>query len=199
MSTTLPPRLAARDNPFRAQRLEALDYRLPGGVEELLDRFDALGRRAAIIGGHGSGKTALLAAVVPRLVARGLEVAALRLRRGERRLGPTGERWLGRAAPGVVMLLDGSDELGVRDWSRVLLGSRRASGLLVATHRRSLLPTLYRCRPSAVLLGELMHDLHRGCACTLPPADELLARHAGNLREALRELYDLHAGPAADE
>jgi hypothetical protein len=199
MSAPAAPRLFAHENPFRAQRLEALDFRVPGGLELLVDRFEAMGRRAAVIGGHGSGKTSLLAALVPRLVARGLEVASLRLRRGERRLGPVGERWLARATPGVVLLLDGSDELGVRDWSRVLLASRRAGGLLVATHGRSLLPTLYRCRPDAHLLADLMRDLHRGCTCALPSAEALLARHGGNLREALRELYDLHAAPAADE
>jgi hypothetical protein len=175
------------------QRVDALRYRLAGGPEALADRFDSLGRRAAIVGPHGSGKTSLLAALAPVLAVRGLATRGLRLHRGERRLGPAGERWLAGAAPGVVMVLDGSDELGLAAWLRVLARSRAAAGLLVATHRRGLLPVLHRCRPGPALLGELMADLDAGCRCALPAPGELFARHGGNLRLALRELYDLHA------
>ena len=146
-----------------------------------------------MVGPHGSGKTALLAALAPALRARGLEPVAMRLRRGDRRLGPAGEGWLAAAAPRVLLVLDGSDELGLASWIRVLARSRAAGGLLVATHRRGLLPVLHRCRPGPALLGELMIELDAGCGCALPPAGDLLARHGGNLRLALRELYDLHA------
>lgn len=187
----------ARDNPFRMRRLEALDYRLAGGLDALLDRFAALDHRAAIVGPHGSGKTSLLAALESRLAARGLRWAGLRLQRGERWLGLAGEQWLRRAAPGVVLVLDGSDELHAAERWRVLRRSRAASGLLLASHRRTALPTLHHCRPDAPLLAELIAELHAGCGCSLPPAEQLFVRHAGNLREALRELYDLHAGGAS--
>jgi hypothetical protein len=183
----------ARDNPFRAQRMDALRYRLAGGLDALLDRLVTLEMRAAVVGPHGSGKTALLAALVPRLQARGYEVAELRLGRGERRIDARTEAWLGLSAPGRVLVLDGSDELALLDRLRVLRASRRASGLLVATHRHGLLPTLHRCRPTPALLAELIAELHAGCPCALPPPRELYTRHRGNLRAALRELYDLHA------
>jgi hypothetical protein len=144
------------------------------------------------VGPHGSGKTSLLAALEPALRARGLEPVGLRLRRGDRRLGVAGERWLAAAGPGAVLVLDGSDELGPVDRLRVLRRSRAATGLLVATHRRGVLPVLHRCRPAPDLLGELMAELDAGCGCALPPPGELFARHGGNLRLALRELYDLH-------
>lgn len=175
------------------QRVDALRYRLAGGLEALADRFDSLGRRAAIVGPHGSGKTSLLAALAPVLAARGLAPRGLRLHRGERGLGPAGEQWLAGAGPGIVLVLDGSDELGLAAWLRVLARSRAAAGLLVATHRRGLLPVLHRCRPGPALLGELMAELDAGCRCALPAPGELFARHGGNLRLALRELYDLHA------
>jgi hypothetical protein len=181
------------DNPFRVQRVDALAYRVAGGLEALADRFDSLGRRAAVVGPHGGGKTALLAALEPVLRARALRPVSLRLHCGDRRLGPEGERWLAVAAPGVVLVLDGSDELGRGEWLRVLWRSRAAAGLLVATHRRGWLPTLHRCEPAPALLRELMAELDAGCGCTLPAAAVLFARHRGNLRLALRELYDLHA------
>ena len=175
------------------QRTDALRYRLAGGLEALADRFDALGRRASVVGPHGAGKTTLLEALAPRLAARGLAPRPLRLHRGERRLGAAGERWLAAAAPGVVLMLDGADELGLAAWPRVLARSRRAGGLLIATHRRGLLPVLHRCRPGHALLGELMGELDAGCGCRLPAPGELFARHRGNRRLALRELYDRHS------
>jgi hypothetical protein len=148
-----------------------------------------------VVGPHGSGKTTLLEALGRELASRGLEPVALRLARGDRRLldaGPAGQRWLAAAAPGAVLVLDGSDELSAAEWLRVLWRSRAAAGLLVATHRRGVLPVLHRCRPEPALLGELMAELDAGCGCALPPPGELFARHGGNLRLALRELYDLH-------
>lgn len=54
-----------------------------------------------------------------------------------------------------------------------------------------LLPTLIECSTGATLLRGIVEDL-------LPPHhvvdhDELIARHRGNVREALRELYDRFA------
>lgn len=186
--------MLARENPFRVQRTDGVRYRLAGGLEALLERFAALRRRAAVVGPHGSGKTSLLAALVPRLERGGLQVAALRLHRGDRRLGAGGEAWLRRSAPAVVLVLDGWEQLAGGERRRVLRESCGAAGLLLASHRPTPLPTLHLCRPGAELLADLVAELHAGCGCALPPPGELWARHRGNLRLALRELYDLHAG-----
>ena len=72
--------MRARDNPFRTDRVLAVRYRLDQGTfDGLLDRLDALGRRAAIVGPKGSGKTTLLEDLAPRLRDRGFTVRELRL------------------------------------------------------------------------------------------------------------------------
>ena len=71
----MPPNepMRPRDNPFTADRLEALPFRLPGGLtwDALLDRCAAAKWRGAIVGPHGSGKTTLLEQLLPRVRARG--------------------------------------------------------------------------------------------------------------------------------
>jgi polynucleotide 5'-kinase involved in rRNA processing len=70
----------ARDNPFRTERVLRVRFRLPSGTwDDLLARFEALGRRAAIVGPQGSGKTTLLEDLAPRLRARGYSIRELRL------------------------------------------------------------------------------------------------------------------------
>ena len=80
--------MRACENPFRVQRLAGLAYRLEGTTwEALLARWDALGRRAALVGPEGRGKSTLLAELGERLAERdGMRLRAVVLRRGERRL-----------------------------------------------------------------------------------------------------------------
>jgi hypothetical protein len=191
------PALRARENPFRVQRVDALRYRLDGGAGALLDRFEALGRRAAVVGPHGSGKTSLLEHLRPRLAERGLRTVSLRFRRGERaEAGEAGQLGAGAGTDGIdrtVFLLDGIDVLAALARWRLLRASRAAAGVLVAAHRDVGLPVVHRCAPGPELLADLVAELHSGCGCVLPPLAALFARHGGNLRTALRELYDLHA------
>jgi hypothetical protein len=86
--------------------------------------------------------------------------------------------------------LDGAEQLGRVGWWSFLRKARRARGLVITSHRAGLLPTLVECETSAPLLREIVECLHPG----RPAIDLLFDRHGGNVREALRELYDLHAG-----
>ena len=179
--------VAARRNPFATERLDRLAYRDPAtgeplgpaGFDLLLDRLESLGRRAAIVGPEGSGKTALLEALAPRLAERGWRV-----------------RWTasGPLGASTFLLIDGEERLAHRGWRRLLRASRGAGGLLVTVHRPGPLPTLVESAASPELLAKLMAELAGGPAPDLPGARELFGRHRGNLREALLELYDLCAG-----
>ena len=74
--------------------------------------------------------------------------------------------------------------------------ARVAGGLLITAHGRGLLPALVECRTTPALLGDLVRELVGAEAEQLPLA-RLYRSHRGNLREALRALYDLYAGRAS--
>ena len=158
----------AAANPFRASRILEFRYRfLESGWEELLRRLEAQGMRGAIVGPEGSGKTTLL------------EDLDERLRRSGRR----------------VLLVDGADELSRREWREFLRRADEAGGCVVTAHREGFLPTLIRTRTTPAILEDAVRAASgRSCGSFGVSADELWARHAGNVRTALRELYDVCAG-----
>lgn len=211
------PMVPAKDNPFSVDRVLRIRYRLETCTwDELLDRIQLLGWRAAIVGPHGSGKTTLLEDLRPHLESRGFEVVAVRLNREPRRLagllvGPQNmglQRpgsnqietvgWtrfvvevLSTAGPTHVVCLDGAEQLGRWRWRQVLKSTRQCRGLLVTTHRPGKLPTLWRCRTSPDLAAELVAELLPDRRDEVVAQVKLLFRqHDGNLREVFRTLYD---------
>jgi hypothetical protein len=144
------------------------------------------------VGPHGHGKTTLLEDLGERLGQRGFRVRTATLRRGERRLGPGREAALFREPDRAdLLLVDGAEQLDRLSWWRLRRRSRAAAGLIVTAHRPGLLPTLYECRTTPELLAGIVADL--GDAVE-EGSEELFARHGGDLRQALRELYDRRAG-----
>jgi len=162
----------------------------PLGVAALVEALDRLGGTAALEGPHGSGKTTLLLAVAEMLAARHRLGGLLRLRHH----GDAGRALvlMRAAAPGSTLCVDSWERVGL--WTAAAIrraGRRRGVGLLVTSHRATRLPLLHRCETSAVLLARLVDDLpsHGGL---ITPADieAAHARHAGDLRAALFDLYD---------
>jgi hypothetical protein len=186
----------ARENPFRSDRvLSAIRYEGPhGGAETLVARLEALHFRAAIVGPHGSGKTTLLEDIEPLLAGRGFRVWHVRLDTDHRRLPAD---WRARAS-GLdgrdIVCLDGAELLGPLAWRRFRWSVRRAGGLMVTSHRSGRLPTLVTCATSVELLQRIISRLTPAPIASAPPATDLFARHGGNLRDALRELYDVYGG-----
>lgn len=179
----------ARDNPFAVHRVLRERYRLDdAGWSALLARLEAAGWRGAIVGPHGSGKTTLLEDLAVRLEVRGWTARWVRLSTEDRQVSRGS--LVGLAARDVV-LVDGAEQLGWVRWRLLRWRARRAAGLIITTHRAGRLPTLLRCRTSPDLLRSLVAAL--GVTLTPAAAASLHARHRGNLREALRELYDAHA------
>ena len=185
--------MIARENPFRTDRVLAVRYRLPGGAGALLDRFDAMGRRGALVGPQGSGKTTLLEDLAPEIRARGHAVRWIDLD-GELAFldAATYGPFFDTLAPGTVVLLDSAEKLGRARWASFDRESRRAGGLLITTHGPGLLPTLHECRTTPALLTDLVRELV-GTEAEALPLGGLYDRHRGNLREALRALYDVYA------
>ncbi len=186
--------MRARDNPYRVEWLHALRFRLQGGCwDRLWERFVRQGRRGCVLGPHGSGKTTLLLELAEWLRDTGLSVRMETVRTGEsRRHDP--RLWCEGLGEGAVLVVDGADLLSPLRWRRLVQGKPRVAGLIVASHTRRLLPVLHSCRTTADLLDDLIRELHPGNGCGQPSAGDLFTRHRGDLREALRELYDFHAG-----
>jgi hypothetical protein len=185
--------MRAGDNPFTVQKLRRIRYRLSGqSWEDLLKRLADLDWRAAIVGPHGHGKTTLLEDLVPHLEARGFRVRSVLLHTGDRRLSSERKEVLFRdLEPRDILCVDGAEQLGRWAWLALRWRSRAAGGLLITSHRPGLLPTLLDCETSPELLEGIGRDLLGEEAGPRPDAEALLARHGGNVREALWELYDL--------
>jgi hypothetical protein len=167
--------------------VDALRYRAPGfGWEDLEARLAAVGRRGAIVGPEGHGKTTLLLEWTERRRAAGEKVVFFRIAEKQRRLSADQRR---RACSGGFVFVDSAEQLGWLGWRELLRLTQRASGLVVTTHRPGRLPTVFACRTSPRLLEELARELSGeeadGAGCW--------ERHGGNVRLALRELYDRFA------
>lgn len=186
--------ITAEHNPFATARVEALlpyDPEWAGMSWEQLDsRFARLGRRAAIVGPHGSGKTTFLETFADRLRAGGESVAPLFMNRGSREAPP---EFFNTVDERTTILFDGAEGLGPVAWRRFLRRTRRARGLLITGHRPGRLPTLFETRVSPAVLHRCIKVLDPGFEAAV---DTLFHRHRGNIRHALLECYDL-AGRAA--
>jgi hypothetical protein len=187
--------MRARDNPFAADRVLSIRYELPEGqAGTLLARLERLRYRAAIVGPHGTGKTTLLEDLETPLAGRGFRLTHLRLDAAHRRF-PRGSLARLAATLGArdLVCLDGAEQLGRVGWMMFRWRTRCAGGLLITSHRPGLLPTLIECATSPELLDRIVRRLAPPTGDVRAPED-LFARHHGNLRNALRELYDVYAG-----
>ncbi|GAB4181567.1 MAG: hypothetical protein Fur0032_22730 [Terrimicrobiaceae bacterium] len=177
--------MKAHENPFRSECIERLPYRFPGfSWRSLEDRLDSFGGRGAIVGPRGHGKTTLLLEWMARRKARGEAPVGLRLDYGQRRL-TAGQISLLNGAR--MVFADSAEQLGWLGWREFLYRARHVKTLVICTHRPGRLPTIYHCRTSPELLQELAGDL---AGSQTPDPQSLWKRHSGNIREALRELYD---------
>ena len=96
--------------------------------------------------------------------------------------------------PGPILLLDGAEQMGRWAWRRFERRTRGGGGLIITTHRHGRLPTLLTCETTPDLLGDVMRELLPDApALSAATTRDLFLRHRGNLREALRELYDVCA------
>ena len=188
--------MKARDNPFRTGQVLGVRYRLRDETwEELLARLKRLDYRAAIVGPEGAGKTTLLEDLEPALARLGFRVRCLRL---DRETGSFPRGFLKSLFADLdksdLLLFDGAEQMSRFAWERFKTRSKKAGGLVITSHRRGMLPTLIECATSSGLLAEIIAELI-GCEpqSAREAAEKLYGKHNGNLRDALREMYDLYA------
>ncbi len=182
--------MKARDNPYRSERVEALAFRAEDfDWKNLEARLAAAKGRGAIVGPEGHGKTTLLL----EWYARRTDAVLLRVKEGQRRLTSEQRGEIGKSRH---LFLDSAEQFGWWGWRELRWLSRRARSVVITSHRPGLLPTVFTCRTSAILLGELMEELtgridEHATLC-------LWQQHKGNVRLALRDLYDAQAGIAGN-
>ncbi len=184
-----------RGNPFSTRwiRPGAIPFFFPPGesVDALIERLKQNRWRGAIVGRHGSGKSSLVAALLPRLKECGMRPSLATLHDGQRSL-PKG--FLGRAEPDskALLIIDGFEQLGV--WARMRLYFfrwRTRCGLLVTSHAPTALPEVCRTDIDIALARRIVAHLDPLDAGTI--ATDLAARleaHEENMRDVLFELYD---------
>jgi len=190
---------AGLDNPFSTRHVRpgAIRYRFPPGKSAtvLIERLEANGWRGQIVGPHGSGKSALVATLVERLEQLGRQVVVIALRDRQRRLPAEFRRAVRPAAGGTILIVDGYEQLAV--WNRFRLRRfcrRHGLGLVVTAHRSVGFPDLCRTATSLKLARQIVEQLLEARCCPFG-AEEIrdrFARHQGNLREVLFDLYDLY-------
>ena len=186
-----------QSNPFSSRyvRPGAIPFFFPEGcpVESLVERPRENGWQGEILGGHGSGKSALLAHLIPALQQAGCTTHLYVLHEGATQLPEPLPQPDPSQMP-LVLLIDGYEQLS--RWRRFHLRRlcRQAGwGLVVTAHRSVGLPTLIRLRPDLELAQKIVGWLLREVPAGITPEDVASAYQAcqGDLREMLFTLYDL--------
>jgi hypothetical protein len=193
--STFMPRTGVlpRINPFstRFTAPGTIPFRFPPGESpaSLAARLDETGGWGQIIGPHGSGKSSLLAALLPALSA--WQIRHVRLNSTHRLLPPS--TW-DPSGPRGLIIIDGFEQLGFVSRRRVKHHCRRAGcGLLVTAHSSMGLPELHRTDVTPMTAADVIRSLvPPGGGWVLDDYDiaARLRRHRGSLRDVLFELYD---------
>lgn len=176
-----------RDNPFRSEQIDALSYRPQSDtLDTVWQRLVEAKYRGAILGPHGHGKSTLMRQLQQRLDAsHGRPVRFVQVMAGGTNVKEVAAHVSEEEG---LLLIDGYD---LMPWTLRWLARQREQ-VLVTSHERVWLPTLTRCATSPALLSALIHELSPAWAEALGEAGvaALYGQHDGNLRDALRALYD---------
>lgn len=191
----------ARHNPFATERLAReipFDPVWCGtSWPDLLAKLARQQNRGIIAGPHGSGKTTLLDALASQF--DGLNV--IRWLLNDESPHP---RWDTLSVDGKtsILLIDGTERLGLFDWLKVLRKTRTWAGLIATDHRiRRLrpgqLPSLIETRTRPEMLTEFVNRLSPESGISENDLAFIYLKSRGNLREALWHCYDRVARDSA--
>ena len=160
-----------------------------------MKRLEETGYRGVILGGEGTGKTTLLEDLEPRLRELDLTPVRLRLSVEAPRFSPMMDQMLeSRVTPRHILLFDGSEQLGWWAWQKFRWENRGVGGLIITRRTPGRLPTLFRCGTSVDLLEGIVSELAQGQReIDRALLEKLFRRHRGNIRLALKDLYDRFA------
>ncbi len=190
--------MRAVDNPFSVTRQHSLKYRFAVGDDwgPFMTRLEQNHWHGAIVGKKGNGKTTLLLELEAKLLNLGFGVKKLFLNREKRRF--TRDEFavfLNKLDNNDIILFDGSEQMSYWRWRLFRWRVRKAKGLIITAHKPSKLPTIMQTITSFQYFEEMVKELIQDhlplqklyCSEKLR---QIHTRHKGNIRLALRELYD---------
>ncbi len=186
-----------KENPFNSTKVESIPYLLgnESSWQKVLDDLERLNFRACVTGPHGSGKTTFLEHLAEKLVQQGYLVTALTLNLEQPMLSSEDKKALIDLTKNEIVLIDGAELLSIHQWQALRWRCRKAKGLVITMHRKGRFKTLIRCSTSVPLLQTLINRLAPDENIPAEKVEDLFHRHKGNLRNALRELSDMHSNP----
>ncbi len=155
-------------------------------IDSLLNRLDDHNGRGSLVGSKGSGKTTLLLELADALGQKGFFPHIVRLTSGDRQLDLS---LLENMDSQTALLLDGVEQLPWYVWWQVRWLARKIPCFITTSHTRPYLPLLHRHQTSVELLKILVAELHPEPMDV--DLDEIYRRNNGNIRNCLRELYDI--------
>ncbi len=189
---------ASDENPFSARRVRpgAVSYLFGPGqdVATVVERLATANWQGQIVGPHGSGKSALVAAVIPAIEAAGGTVRLVELHDGQRRLPDEFSRPLD-LSPGALLIVDGYEQLGTMARCQLSRLCRKGGwSLLVTSHTDVGLADVWQTAPSSELARRVAARLMQGFPPLVTPddVDRAYEAHGGDLRETFFALYDVY-------
>lgn len=158
-----------------------------GDVDAVVGRLRSADWRGQIVGPHGSGKSTLLRSLLEPLRAAGQRPVLV-------------DALQGTQANDGLLLVEAFERLPRREQSKRIAAWRREGVPFVVTTHRVLrsrpatLPVVEHTAPSEAVLGRLFAELtrRRATPVTLEDAFSRFASRAGDVRETLFDLYNLH-------
>jgi len=186
------------ENPFatRYTRPGAIPFVFSPGLSAaaLVDRLRGAGWWGQIVGPHGSGKSALLAALETALSQAGRRVLHIELHDGQNRL-PIHLGDALRHEPFDLIVSDGYEQLSrFRRYRLRTFCLNHGLGLVATSHTSVRLPELYRTVVHVDLAWQIVARLLGDLSPVIAPDEvaERFSHHGGNMREVLMDLYDLY-------
>jgi RecA/RadA recombinase len=187
----------AKDNPFASEKVEQLKF-IPTAtsVDKLTQMLPEVGFRCAIAGPHGSGKTTLMLEISNILQAGGHIVKHIFVNDTNPMTTEMRDDLIANLQAGEIVLFDGADLIGRIAWQKLKRSIFKAkAGLIITTHKRGMMDTVAECSTSPQLLKTITNTLladHETLNDQL--IDEIYARHNGNIRNCLWQMYDFWSG-----
>lgn len=187
------------DNPFSVSRQHGLKYRFTEGDDwdQFMRRLVTQNWSGALVGKKGTGKTTLLLELEPKLTRLGFGIKHLFLNCKKRKFSRVELNLImNELTDNDIILFDGSEQMNWWRWQIFLWQTRKSKGLIITVHKPSKLPTILRTSTSFDYFKEIVHELIQNHSnlqnlSTSEQLYNLFEKHGGNIRLALRDLYDL--------